>query len=40
MMNEATWKNSSSNDEKFNLLWKGITELKATMLIQNKNWIS
>ena len=36
MINEATWSKSSSKDEKFNQLWKGITELKETMLIQNK----
>jgi len=36
MINEATWRKSSSKDEKFNQLWKGITELKETMLIQNK----
>ena len=36
MINEATWRNSISKDEKFNQLWKGIKELKETILIQNK----
>jgi len=36
IINEATWKTSSSKDDKFNQLWKGIKELKETMLIQNK----
>ena len=34
--NEATWRNSSSKDEKFKQLWNGIKQLKETMLIQNK----
>jgi len=38
--NEATRKKSSSKEEKFNQLWKGIKELKETMLkltnIQNE----
>ena len=36
MLNEATWTKSSSKDEKLNQLWKGITEIKEAMLIQNK----
>jgi len=39
-MNEAAWAKSSSKEEKFNQLWKGIKELKETILklinIQNK----
>ena len=35
MINEATWSKSSSKDEKFNQLWKGINEMKETILIQN-----
>ena len=34
MMNEATWKTSSSK-EKLKQLWDGIKQLKETMLIQN-----
>ena len=34
-MNEPTWKTSSSKEEKFNQLWKGIKEMKETMLTQN-----
>jgi len=36
MMNEATWGESSSKEEKFNQLWQGIKELKETMLIKNE----
>ena len=36
MLNEATWTKSSSKDEKLNQLWKGITEMKEALLIQNK----
>ena len=37
MMNEATWRKSSSKEEKkFNQLWQGIQQLKETILIQNE----
>jgi len=36
MMAEATWRKSSSKEEKFYQLWQGIKELKETMLIQIK----
>ena len=35
MINEATWKTSSSKEEKFNQLWKDIKEMKETILTQN-----
>jgi len=51
MINEATRKTSSSKEEIFNQLWKGIKEMKETILtqngemkktilIQNGNWTS
>jgi len=40
MINEATWRTSSSKEEKFNQLWKGIKELKETILIQNEKLAS
>ena len=33
-MNEATWKTSSSKEEKLKQLWDGIKQLKETILIQ------
>ena len=35
MINEATWKTSSSKEEKLKQLWDGIKQLKETILIQN-----
>ena len=35
MINEATRKTSSSKEEIFNQLWKGIKEMKETVLTQN-----
>jgi len=35
MKNEATRKTSNSKEEKFNQLWKGIKEIKETILTQN-----
>ena len=35
MTNEATWKTSSSKEEKLKQLWDGIKQLKETILIQN-----
>ena len=35
MINEATRKTSSSKEEIFNQLWKGIKEMKETILTQN-----